>query len=166
MIHIFDTYYYENFAKTVSLSIRNWTDEEVVSIISDEIEIKSDYKSGEFYKRELPCLLSLISKMDIKEGDIIIIDGYVSLNNIGKKGLGGYLYEALKQKYPVIGVAKNKFSEIDDERISILRGTSEKPLFITSKGIDNKLASSFIRNMKGGFRIPELLKKVDQLTRK
>ena len=166
MIHAFDTYYNENLAKTVCLTFNNWEDEKCVNILSEEIRIKCDYKSGEFYKRELPCLLSLISKMNLKDGNIIIIDGYVTLDNKGRKGLGGYLYDELNQKNPVIGVAKNKFSEKDDERILIYRGTSRKPLFITSKGIDNKLASTFIREMKGSFRIPDLLKNVDQLTKK
>jgi deoxyinosine 3'endonuclease (endonuclease V) len=165
MIHAFDTYYFDNIAKTVCISFRNWDDEKQVNVFSEEIEIKSDYISGKFYKRELPCLLSLISKLDIKKGDIIIVDGYVTLNSENKKGLGSYLYEELNQQYPVIGVAKNEFSEKDDNRIAILRGSSQKPLFITSKGIDIELASSYIRDMKGNFRFPDLLKKLDQLTR-
>ena len=165
MIHAFDTFYNKDTAKTVCISFENWSDENEKNIIIDESKTPSDYNSGEFFKRELPCILNLIPKIGIQQGDTIIVDGYVSLNNEGKKGLGEHLFYALNQKYPVIGVAKNKFSEKDDNRIELLRGTSLKPLFITAIGVDCKLASLYIKEMNGEYRMPTLLKKVDQFTR-
>jgi hypothetical protein len=47
---------------------------------------------------------------------MIILDGYVALDDHGKIELGGYLFEALEQKYPVIGIAKNGFSIPDSQR--------------------------------------------------
>ncbi len=39
-----------------------------------------------------------------------VIDGYVWLDDQGKKGLGARLYDALDAQIPVIGVAKTLFA--------------------------------------------------------
>jgi deoxyribonuclease V len=67
-----------------------------------------EYTSGEFYKRELPCILSLLGKNHFDNIEAIIVDGFVYLDDQNKLGLGGHLYERLPYKVPVIGVAKNK----------------------------------------------------------
>lgn len=165
MIYAFDTFYYEDFAKTVCIAFENWTSEAESFIYSENTEISSDYESGAFYKRELPCILSLLKKIDLKEGDLIIVDGYVTLDNSGKIGLGGYLYESLNKKYPVIGIAKNGFASEDNLRKTIFRGESKTPLFLTAVGIDTDDIKIKVENMYGEYRIPTLLKKLDQLTR-
>lgn len=165
MIYAFDTFYYEDFAKTVCIAFENWTSETESFIYSENTEISSDYESGAFYKRELPCILSLLKKINLKEGDLIIVDGYVTLDNRGKIGLGGYLYESLDKKYPVIGIAKNGFASEDDLRKTIFRGESKTPLFLTTVGIDSDDIKIKVENMFGAYRIPTLLKKLDQLTR-
>lgn len=165
MIYAFDTFYYEDFAKTVCIAFENWTSESENFIYSENTEISSDYESGAFYKRELPCILSLLKKIDLKEGDLIIVDGYVTLDNSGKIGLGGYLYESLDKKYPVIGIAKNGFASEDDLRKTVFRGESKTPLFLTTVGIDSDDIKIKVENMFGAYRIPTLLKKLDQLTR-
>lgn len=165
MIYAFDTFYYEDFAKTVCIAFENWTSEMESFIYSENTEISSEYESGAFYKRELPCILSLLTKIDLKEGDLIIVDGYVTLDNSGKIGLGGYLYEFLNKKYPVIGIAKNGFASEDDLRKTVFRGESKTPLFLTAVGIDTNDIKTKVENMYGAYRIPTLLKKLDQLTR-
>lgn len=106
-----------------------------------------------------------IKKIDFTENDQIIVDGYVSLDSKGKIGLGGYLYEALDHKIPVIGIAKNEFKSPDSQRRAITRGESKIPLFLTAKGLNVDAVLSKIENMHGNFRIPTLLKKLDHLTR-
>lgn len=165
MIYAFDTFYYEDFAKTVCIAFENWTSETESFIYSENTEISSDYESGAFYKRELPCILSLLKKISLKEGDLIIVDGYVTLDNTGKIGLGGYLYESLNKKYPVIGIAKNGFASEDNLRKTVFRGESKTPLFLTAVGIDTDDIKINLKNMFGAYRIPTLLKKLDQLTR-
>ncbi|MDY0931204.1 endonuclease V [Chryseobacterium sp. CFBP8996] len=165
MIYAFDTFYYEDFAKTVCIAFEDWNSETESFIYSENTEISADYESGAFYKRELPCILSLLKKIDLKEGDLIIVDGYVTLDNSGKIGLGGYLYESLNQKYPVIGIAKNGFASEDSLRKTIFRGESKTPLFLTAVGIDTDDIKIKVENMYGAYRIPTLLKKLDQLTR-
>jgi len=165
MILAFDTYYYENMAKTVCLSFKDWNTEENYKVYSETISEVEEYVSGEFYKRELPCILSLLSKIDSREIDLIIIDGFVFLNDENKFGLGAYLYKALNEKIPIVGVAKRDFTSIEKNRKKIHRGTSKNPLFITSIGIDLDLASKKIEEMNGKYRIPNLLKELDKLTK-
>ncbi|REC56442.1 endonuclease V [Chryseobacterium piscium] len=159
MIYAFDTFYYEDFAKTVCIAFEDWNSETESFIYSENTEISANYESGAFYKRELPCILSLLKKIDLKEGDLIIVDGYVTLDNSGKIGLGGYLYESLNKKYPVIGIAKNGFASEDNLRKTIFRGESKTPLFLTAVGIDTDDIKIKVENMYGAYRIPTLLKK-------
>lgn len=165
MIYAFDSYYYEDYANTVCIAFEDWMSHQEIETFTEQIPVSSEYESGAFYKRELPCILSLLQKIVLKEGDIIIVDGYVTLNNEGKIGLGGYLYEALDGKYPVIGIAKNEFTSPDSERRNVLRGESKTPLFVTAKGMNVDHASLNVEKMHGPFRIPTLLKKLDQLSR-
>ncbi|PIF45668.1 deoxyribonuclease V [Chryseobacterium sp. 52] len=165
MIYAFDTYYYEDYANTVCIAFEDWTSENESEIFTEKTEITSDYESGAFYKRELPCILSLLKKIELKEGDVIIVDGYVTLDNDGKIGLGGYLYEDLDQKYPIIGIAKNEFASPDSQRRNVLRGESKTPLFLTAKGVDVDDILPKLEQMHGLYRMPTLLKKLDQMSR-
>ncbi len=122
--------------------------------LQKKTEIISDYESGAFYKRELPCILSLLSKIKLHDNDIIIVDGFVTLNNDGKMGLGGYLFEALDKKIPIIGIAKNNFSSPDDKRRAVLRGESKTPLYLTAMGIDVDDIKIKLKKMHGNYRIP------------
>ncbi|WP_456439817.1 endonuclease V [Psychroserpens sp.] len=166
MILAFDTYYYTDKAKTVGLQFEYWNDSKESKVFEETLTNLNDYVSGEFYKRELPCILSLLKKIDLNNCEAIIIDGFVVLDDNNRLGLGGYLYHELNCKIPIIGVAKNDFSRIENHKVKIFRGNSKKPLYITTKGIDLKLASEKITNMSGEYRIPELLKKADSIGRK
>lgn len=117
---------------------------------------------GEFYKRELPCLLQVYAQIR-EETNIIIIDGYVMLGE-EKKGLGGYLYEALDKKIPIIGVAKTYFKNCV-HYTEVYRGKSSRPLYVSSIGLDLDFSAALIRNLQGPYRIPTVLKAVDHLTR-
>jgi exodeoxyribonuclease-5/deoxyribonuclease V len=165
MILAFDTYYFDNKAKTVCISFDNWADEKKYEINAEIIENIEEYKSGEFYKRELPCILSLLDKISIQNIEAIIVDGYVYLDDNQKLGLGGYLHKHLKSKIPIIGVAKTNFASLEKNKRQLLRGKSIRPLYITSIGIDLDKATKLIASMNGLNRIPTLLKTLDTLTK-
>lgn len=165
MILAFDTFYTEDQARTFCVQFLNWTDDHASDTFEETLHGIEEYKSGEFYKRELPCILSLLKQINLETCKAIIIDGFVNLNDQNKYGLGAYLYDALDQKIPVIGVAKNDFRDIDKTRIEILKGESKKPLYITCKGMDLNKAAECIQKMHGDFRIPTILKLVDSLGR-
>lgn len=115
------------------------------------------YVPGQFFKRELPCLLAVLKK--VREPlDQIIVDGFVSLGD--KPGLGIHLWEALDRKVAIVGVAKNHFRFATP--VEVVRGSSKRPLFVTAVGVDPSAAAESIRQMHGANRIPTLLKHVDQ----
>ena len=167
MIYCFDTFYKNNTAKTACIGISSWQNEnpdfEMEEVISD-IE---DYESGSFYKRELPCILSILEKIDLNaKEDILVVDGFVLLDDDGKLGLGGHLFHALDKRFPVIGVAKNNFYTLDRMKSAVLRGDSKKPLYITALGLPLQEAHQSILGMHGDFRMPTILKLLDQNSRK
>jgi deoxyribonuclease V len=118
------------------------------------------YVPGEFYRRELPCLLAALR--EIKEPiECIVIDGYVQLGD--KPGLGMHLAAALKETIPIIGVAKTAYAGA--VAAEVIRGASRSPLFVTSTGIELATAAWHIQQMAGNYRVPDLLRRVDQLAR-
>lgn len=165
MILAFDSYYFENKAKTVCLQFADWNDKIPAQIFSEIKEDVNEYESGAFYKRELPCILSLLNKINLDEVTIIIVDGFVYLDDEYKLGLGAHLFNALENRIPVIGVAKTNFAQINNLKREVYRGESKKPLYITSVGVDIDEASAYVQSMYGQYRIPDLLKQLDSMTK-
>ncbi|MDG1333312.1 MAG: endonuclease V [Crocinitomicaceae bacterium] len=167
MIYCFDTYYFEEYAQTSCLGIESCASDTADFELTESISEIKDYESGSFYKRELPCLQSIINKIELDpEKDIIIIDGFVVLDDNGKLGLGGYLFKHLNSEIPIIGVAKNNFATINSLKREVLRGESAKPLYVTAAGINLEEASEKVSKMHEDFRIPTILKLVDSSCRK
>jgi len=167
MILAFDTYYNDENAKTVCLVFNNWTDSEPTNIYEEILNGIEKYEPGSFYKRELPCILSLLKKVEIEIKNItaIIVDGFVLLDDDNKLGLGGYLYEQLNSKTAVIGVAKSGFYQNKKNVKELLRGESKKPLFISAMGIELNSAFEHIKSMYGIYRMPRLLQILDSKTK-
>jgi deoxyribonuclease V len=165
MILAFDSYYFDKKAKTVCIAFDNWDAEEGFQVHSEILDNIADYIPGEFYKRELPCILSLLKKLEVKNIEAIVVDGFVFLDDEQKHGLGGYLFTSLNGKVPVIGVAKTNFATLKKLKVPLVRGKSEKPLYITAIGMDLNEAVNQIKKMKGEYRMPTLLKHLDTLTR-
>lgn len=165
MIIAIDVHYRATFAKAVSIAFETWQDKQASEIHQVYIDEAAAYVPGQFYKRELPCILKVLEKTSLEEVDVIIVDGYVTLSDEGKFGLGMYLYESLNQKIPIIGVAKKSFKDNERRVRKVLRGLSKKLLYVTSVGFDLDLAASHIWQMHGEYRIPTLLKILDQHTK-
>jgi len=163
MILVVDVQYFNDKAIVAGILFENWKTDEIKKEYTKPIDNIAPYEAGAFYKRELPCIVSLLE--DIKEKiDIIVIDGFVSLGKDEKDGLGMYLHKKLNKKILVIGVAKRAFAKTP-KKCEIVRISSIKPLYITSVGIPLEEAKELILNMHGENRIPTLLKRVDQLCR-
>ena len=165
MILALDVYYTEKGAKTVGIGFENWEDQSPSLTFTDQSSEIAEYESGEFYKRELPCILRLLDQIDLTQLSCMVIDGYVILNDTGKLGLGGHLYETLEHKIPIIGVAKTRFAQNERKHREVLRGESQKPLWVTAMGMELDEAAQKIRNMHGEYRMPTLLKHLDTLTK-
>jgi deoxyribonuclease V len=118
------------------------------------------YEPGEFYRRELPPLRAVLA--DVHDLDLLIIDGYVTLDPDGRPGLGAYAHAEFG--VPVIGVAKTRFAPAV-HAVSVLRGSAKRPLYVTSAGILPADAASLVRAMTGRYRIPDALRRADALAR-
>ena len=64
----------------------------------------------------------------------------------------------------VVGVAKTRFAGAADA-VAVCRGGSRSPLFVTAVGVDVQEAAQKVAAMHGPYRLPTLLKRVDQLAR-
>lgn len=165
VILAFDTYYADNTAKTVCIAFSDWQQETPSAVYTETLNEVADYVPGEFYKRELPCMLSLLKQIDLSEVEAIVVDGFVFLDDDQKPGLGAKLHESLEGKIPVVGVAKTNFATIASMKRSVFRGESMRPVYVTAIGTDVDAAAELVKNMHGDFRIPTLLKELDRLTK-
>ena len=143
--------------------ISDWSDATSLSEFVVNVDAVDDYQPGQFYLRELPCINAVLSEL-LDPPTHIVIDGYVSLDDLDYPGLGKYLHDALSQTIPVIGVAKNPFKRSLHAH-ELHRGGSSRPLYITSVGIPISEAASNIAAMHGPHRFPTILKRVDRLSR-
>jgi deoxyribonuclease V len=162
MIACVDVDYREDGAVAACVCFRAWTDGTPAAAFVAKIRDVAPYQSGQFYCRELPCILAVLNGLS-ELPQVIVIDGYVWLG-AQRPGLGAHLYEALGRRIAVIGVAKTRFVRAKPVEL-VLRGRSRSPLYVTAAGMDVAEAASHIRTMHGPYRIPTLLKRVDQLCR-
>ena len=163
MILAIDVQYLGDTGFVSAVSFNNWGTKEPEDIYETSLNGIEEYEPGSFYKRELPCILKLLDDNSLFP-EVIVVDGYVTLNEQGKAGLGMHLYRALEGKSKVIGVAKKAYSGIGDQS-KIFRGESKNPLYVTSIGVEIEEAKIKILEMHGGNRFPVLLKLVDRLCR-
>lgn len=163
MILAIDVYYLERTAKAVGV-LFDWDDSEPRQFIEVEVDGVEDYLPGQFYKRELPCLLKVIDRVDAASLEAIVVDGHVYVNET-TYGLGGKLYEALGRSIPVIGVGKNAFHANSSTVRQVFRGGSSKPLYVSAIGTDADSAADRITNMYGKYRFPDILKQLDTRTK-
>lgn len=161
MIIAVDGHYEEERAQIAGGLFYQWEDEQLSVGKTVNMAVPDEYIPGEFYRRELPCILALLDII-VDFVDTIVVDSYVRLAP-DHPGLGHYLWEALDRRIPVIGVAKSKFRGSD--AIEVFRGKSRRPLFVTAVGMDEQDAADAVRRMAGKYRIPTLLKEVDRMAR-
>lgn len=164
MVAAFDIHYDRKPIKGVAV-LFDWSDKTPQQSISHYFDRVEEYESGAFFKRELPCIIKLLENLQLEQIDTIIVDGSVWVNDDKKKGLGAYVFDHLQGKIPVIGVSKNQLKDCNILCKPILRGKSQKHLWVSAIGLPLEQAAEKIKNMQGEFRIPEVLKKLDRLTR-
>lgn len=161
MILAVDVAYKGSLAFAAGVLFQNWIDAIPQRQITARIDQVQDYVPGQFYKREMPCVVELLAQLD-KLPDTIVVDGFVYLGSERRPGLGQHLYGELKGKVFVIGVAKKPFHDTP-RSMELYRGNSKAPLYVTAAGVDEAEAKAYIAEMHGAYRIPTLLKLVDQI---
>ena len=145
------------------LWFQRWQDGTSSAEVVLAVDRVAPYRSGELYRRELPCLLAVLDQGP--PADVVVVDGYVWLDGERRPGLGAHLYRALGETVAVVGVAKTRFPGATLAQ-ELRRGTSRSPLYVTAAGMEAAEAARHIAEMHGLHRIPTLLKRVDRLSRK
>jgi deoxyribonuclease V len=158
-----DVHYRDPCATAAALFFERWDAATASAVRVLELSDVASYEPGQFFRRELPCLLAVLDRPPAIL-DAVIVDGYVWLD-AERGGLGFHLFEALGGHVPVVGVAKTWFSKDSTTAVPVWRGQSARPLFVTSVGIPVAEAAERIRTMHGSFRLPTLLKEVDSICR-
>ncbi len=159
-----DVYYHEDHAKVAGV-LFDWADTVPHSTLTTIVSEVAPYEPGQFYKREMPCILALLKQIDLKTLAAILVDSHVFVSNEKDYGLGGHLWVAIDKAIPVIGVAKRSFRDTEKVTIPIRRGQSANPLYVSAVGMDAQEAARLVKEMDGAYRIPNLLKTLDQLSR-
>lgn len=163
MIAAFDVHYASERANAAAVVFEDWDSDRPTNRYSVLVEDCEDYAPGHFYLRELKPLLAVVSAIT-EDVSTFVIDGYCHLSDDQRPGLGAHLANQLPDDSIIIGVAKNRFRD-SQHAAQVLRGTSERPLFVTAIGMDYQQAADLIDSMHGPYRIPTLLKEVDRLSR-
>lgn len=166
MLLALDVAYSPSHGHAVGLAFPDWTAPAATAVYQASISPVADYEPGAFYRRELPCLLAVLAQVPLAAVRALIVDGYVSLGPEHRPGLGQHLYEALDRRIPVIGVAKTRFAGVAPQVEPVLRGESRNPLYVTSVGLPGAEAARHVAAMHGSFRLPTLLKHLDDLTKR
>jgi deoxyribonuclease V len=121
----------------------------------------SPYEPGALFKRELPCITAVLTLTEAV--DLLVVDGYATLDPKGQPGLGAHAAEALG--IPVIGVAKTPFRGAT-HAVEVVRGDAARPLYVTAAGgLQPAEAAHIVTGMAGPHRIPSALSRVDRLAR-
>lgn len=166
MIACVDVQYNDDKAGTAVVLFSDWTSSKATAHYCEKIDCRASYVPGQFYKRELPCVLSILKAIPA-EPSVLLIDGYVWLGpaDVDRRqpGFGAHLFDALNQRIAIVGAAKNPFKST--EAIQICRGTSKRPLYISAAGIDVRFAAQCVAQMPGQHRLPTMVKLADQLAR-
>jgi deoxyribonuclease V len=162
MIACVDVDYRDGGGVAGCVLFRAWDAAEAAEERVERLPHVEPYEPGQFYRRELPCLLAVLRGVT-KPPEAVIVDGYVWLCDESVPGLGGHLYEALGRAVPVVGVAKTHFAGASAE--AVCRAGSSRPLYVSAAGMACAAAADHVRSMHGPYRIPTLLKRVDQLCR-
>jgi deoxyribonuclease V len=153
----------DELAVAAGVAFADWRSDRIARTQVVRIRKVRPYSPGNFFERELPCLLAVIDQFG-ELPDTIVIDGYVTLGEDDRDGLGAHLYVALERQVSVIGVAKSRFAGTPVDR-EVFRGESARPLYVTSRRIALEAAKQLILGMHGAHRVPTLLAAADQACR-
>jgi hypothetical protein len=82
---------------------------------------------------------------------LLVIDGYADLDPAGRPGLGGYAHRVFAA--PVTGVAKPAFGTATHP-VPVLRGTSARPLYVTTARMPQADAAQWVRRGRAGSGYP------------
>lgn len=132
---------------------------EIVGERTARVAGAAPYRPGALAQRELPAIKAVLLGSQI---ELLVVDGYVTLDPEGRPGLGAHAHRELS--IPVIGIAKSMFRSAT-HAVPVLRGGATRPLFVTAVGVPAEEAAELVRAMAGQFRLPDAVRRADRLAR-
>jgi deoxyribonuclease V len=108
MIVCVDVHDHDSAAVAAAVEFENWVDAQPLHEVSVDLTVVGPYEPGKFYRRELPCLVAALSALP-QRPQVVIVDGYVWLDDDRTPSLGAHLFDALAREVVIIGVAKSSF---------------------------------------------------------
>lgn len=159
----FDVHYEPNATRVAAVGFVAWSDAQPSCERVRLLPPAAPYVPGEFYRRELPPIRALLAELAEKPA-VLVVDGHVWLQP-GQPGLGAHLHAALGGRSAVVGVAKSAFGGVSGAWREVRRGRSAQPLWVDAVGLPDEAAAAAVASMHGPFRVPTLLRRVDQLAR-
>jgi deoxyribonuclease V len=156
-----DVHYLDSGAARAALVLAEMAAFEVIAaerlVVIPEVD---EYEPGAFFRRELPCLRAVLA--GVADVSLLVVDGYVDLDPSRRPGLGAHAHAEFG--VPVIGVAKSRFATAT-HAVPVIRGGATRPLYVTAAGMPTREAAEIVRAMAGPHRLPDALRRVDQLAR-
>ena len=73
-------------ARASCVLTESWEAESPTSTYIRDIEAVEPYEPGNFYRRELPCIVSVLRMLPLLP-EIVVVDGYVWLSSADRSGL-------------------------------------------------------------------------------
>jgi deoxyribonuclease V len=110
--------------------------------------------------RELPPLRAVLD--DLSGLSLLVVDGYADLDPSRRPGLGAHAHAEFG--IPVIGIAKSRFRTAT-HAVPVKRGSSVRLVFVTAAGMSTADAADLVRRMAGRYRLPDALRRADNLAR-
>jgi deoxyribonuclease V len=110
--------------------------------------------------RELPPLRAVLD--DLSGLSLLVGDGYADLDPSRRPGPGAHAH--VEFGIPVIGIAKSRFRTAT-HAVPVKRGSSVRPVFVTAAGMSTADAADLVRRMAGRYRLPDTLRRADNLAR-
>jgi deoxyribonuclease V len=156
-----DVQYVDDTGFAAGVCFNNLTDELPGQVAQAVVRPVADYVPGEFYLRELPCLLELLRTLQ-QLPQVVFVDGYVWLAG-ERPALGARLYEALNGTVAVIGVAKTSLKMAGESQQ--LSRAGHRPIYVSAAGIDLANAVEMVTVMHGDGRLPAMIQLADQEAR-
>lgn len=179
MILLTDVFYEEevNTAHIAAIAIDNWTSSTILKTWEiDKSGIDCEYIPGQFFKREMPCLIELwntISEEEKSQITTIIVDGFYDIWD-GRHGLGHHFHDWLIENgydKEVVGIAKSPCRETNKFTLPVYRTEESKKskcrsaLWVNGSNMDNDYQAKVL-SMHGEYRLPTMVKAVDKLSRR
>jgi len=108
-----DVFYEDSHAKAACVAFEDWHTGTAAYTLVRQFSGIAEYESGNFFRRELPCLIGILDQLQDPDG---------------RPGLGTHLFDALRRMTPVIGVAKSAFRGAP--AVEVLRPTTNVTLLV------------------------------------